>query len=182
MRTFQMSYRRGEVLGNELSAFLEASGSQSDSHPLQVSRAPRAGPDAQLPFICRSTGGCECGPLSAPKGSSLYSNLPSDDYIRVLEVLPGVSPEVECRMHICRLPDDVYTYEALSYTWKLDDKKSDNVSDVLIRCNGYETAVGINLAAALRKVRECHTSRYIWVDALCINQKMKPRRAVRSEK
>ncbi|KAI0376052.1 heterokaryon incompatibility protein-domain-containing protein [Hypomontagnella monticulosa] len=56
------------------------------------------------------------------------------------------------------------TYEALSYTWGAP------VFSHPIRINGVEFFITENLDSALRHLRLMDTVRYLWVDALCINQ------------
>ncbi|KAG6356806.1 hypothetical protein INS49_014680 [Diaporthe citri] len=59
---------------------------------------------------------------------------------------------------------DVILYEALSYT-------SDSpVFSHAIRCNGLDFSVTANLHAALVHLRSSHGHRWLWIDALCINQ------------
>lgn len=55
-------------------------------------------------------------------------------------------------------------YEALSYTWG-----SQNFTHVLV-CNGIALSITSNLHEALQRLRKKTTKRFIWVDALCINQ------------
>ncbi|KAL7620927.1 hypothetical protein AAE478_008238 [Parahypoxylon ruwenzoriense] len=55
-------------------------------------------------------------------------------------------------------------YEALSYTWGAP------IFSHPIRINGIEFFVTENLDSALRHLRLASIKRYLWVDALCINQ------------
>ncbi|XXH05736.1 hypothetical protein Hte_012172 [Hypoxylon texense] len=55
-------------------------------------------------------------------------------------------------------------YEALSYTW------GDATGKVTIKLDGCPFEVTRNLAAALRRLRARRGYRYLWVDAVCINQ------------
>ncbi|KAI1768173.1 HET-domain-containing protein [Hypoxylon sp. FL1150] len=55
-------------------------------------------------------------------------------------------------------------YEALSYTW------GDPTGRVTIKLDGCSFKVTRNLAAALRRLRAKKGYRYLWVDAICINQ------------
>lgn len=55
-------------------------------------------------------------------------------------------------------------YEALSYTW------GDATGKVTIKLDGCSFEVTRNLAAALRRLRARKGYRYLWVDAICINQ------------
>jgi hypothetical protein len=55
-------------------------------------------------------------------------------------------------------------YEALSYSWGRPD------FTISIQCNGVSVPVTRHLADALRHLRLSNASRYIWTDAICINQ------------
>jgi len=57
-----------------------------------------------------------------------------------------------------------YFYEALSYTW------GGSTDKVGIKLDGHAFYVTRNLAAALRRLRAKEGCRYLWVDAICINQ------------
>ncbi|KAL8846928.1 MAG: hypothetical protein Q9221_008016 [Calogaya cf. arnoldii] len=56
------------------------------------------------------------------------------------------------------------TYEALSYSWGSPNQTSS------IQCNGHNIPVRMSLYDALIHLRLPDKPRYIWVDALCINQ------------
>lgn len=60
--------------------------------------------------------------------------------------------------------DDHPSYEALSYTW------GNRVSLHPINVNGCTLMVTRNLLAALKRLRLPDQDRYLWVDAICINQ------------
>ncbi|KAK5624981.1 hypothetical protein RRF57_000697 [Xylaria bambusicola] len=55
-------------------------------------------------------------------------------------------------------------YSALSYVWGTE------LAPTKIKCNGHDIEVTENLAQALRHLRHESEPRYIWADALCINQ------------
>ncbi|KIM92911.1 hypothetical protein OIDMADRAFT_83786, partial [Oidiodendron maius Zn] len=60
--------------------------------------------------------------------------------------------------------DNHNSYEAVSYCWG-------NPDDLLeIDCNGKRLKIPSNLGAALRVLRLEDRSRYLWADAICINQ------------
>lgn len=96
-----------------------------------------------------------------------YSTLLHDDSIRVLELLPagdGLNEHgIVCRLEDCRLSDDP-SYEALSYTWG-----QPIFSEILHTHNGI-LRITENLTLALRGLRLKDRVRYLWVDAVCINQ------------
>lgn len=60
--------------------------------------------------------------------------------------------------------DGIVTFEALSYTWG-----GETLSHPLI-CNGLTIGITYNLFTALRYLRDEKDCRYLWVDAVCINQ------------
>ncbi|KAK4560660.1 hypothetical protein LTR86_005238 [Recurvomyces mirabilis] len=55
-------------------------------------------------------------------------------------------------------------YEALSYCW------GSEIKDHIIRCNEHPFPVTANLYLALLRLRHETWARYLWVDAICINQ------------
>jgi hypothetical protein len=97
-----------------------------------------------------------------------YQPLPSYDYIRILELLPGEATEdgggVRCRLHTERFADAEDTYAAISYVW------GDPNDRVPIICDGRIIEVTVNLADALSHIRHQTESRFVWADAICINQ------------
>ncbi|KAL8795921.1 MAG: hypothetical protein Q9195_001665 [Heterodermia aff. obscurata] len=96
-----------------------------------------------------------------------YSTLLHDDSIRLLKLL-STGDDPNDRVLKCSLEDhrlsDIPSYEALSYAWGQP-----------IFAEILKTHVGIlgiteNLASALRGLRFKDQVRYLWVDAVCINQ------------
>lgn len=93
-----------------------------------------------------------------------YTPLQKGRKIRVLELAPGEGGwPLEVELVNLDLDEDP-EYSALSYVW---GSATDRTK---IKCNGCETEVTKNLAEALRHLRHESESRYLWVDALCINQ------------
>ena len=134
----------------DLPAFLAASRVGPESCSVQAPPSSNDGPDGVLPLVCKAARACEYG----HKGPILYEELPSHDHIRILEILPGLGDVVECTLHVGRLPEDKHTYEALSYPWVADSSSNpDKSAQIPIRCNGFETVVGYNLASALRRLK-----------------------------
>ncbi|RDL38230.1 uncharacterized protein BP5553_02570 [Venustampulla echinocandica] len=94
-----------------------------------------------------------------------YSPLAPTD-IRLVILEPGeLSDEIFCRMPIfpChRAP----VFEAISYTW------GDETERQVVRCldNPGTLCVANSCASVLRRLRYADRQRYIWIDALCINQ------------
>jgi hypothetical protein len=97
---------------------------------------------------------------------ALYEPLDkSRNEIRILEILPQNSEEediVHCRLFRCSL-DDKPSYAALSYVW------GDMRMTRSVFVNGHEVQVTTNLGDALFQLTKDGT-RYLWADALCINQ------------
>ena len=103
-----------------------------------------------------------------------YEPLPKKrGYIRVLN-LRGSSPEnplVECELVLNRFSkehDVEQPYEALSWCWGTVKP----TAYVNIRKNGkvYRKFVAPDLFAALKALRYPKEDRYLWIDAICINQ------------
>jgi Heterokaryon incompatibility protein (HET) len=85
--------------------------------------------------------------------------------IRLLELLPGCyEDQIRCRLHA---PGSLYGggYEALSYVWgdPMNEMKEILVDDTNAR-------ITPNLDTALHCIRDKDKSRYLWIDAVCINQ------------
>ena len=60
--------------------------------------------------------------------------------------------------------DSEKPYEALPYTWEpVQDQRC-------IEIDGHCLTVGKNLFAALFHLRDSEKSRWLWIDAICINQ------------
>lgn len=73
--------------------------------------------------------------------------------------------------------DNHPAYQALSYTWGnsiyIDDvqqRQNQNLGDLEIRLDGQPFLVARNLHEALLCLRHVHSPRYLWIDAICINQ------------
>jgi hypothetical protein len=93
-----------------------------------------------------------------------YSPLLSEHSFRILELLPGErDAELAYRL---RLEDSAKSpsYEALSYAW------GDPKNKVPTLCNGKCLEITTNLRNALIELRHTDSSRYIWADAICIDQ------------
>ncbi|KAJ3561111.1 hypothetical protein NPX13_g9070 [Xylaria arbuscula] len=96
-----------------------------------------------------------------------FSFLPIDSSkgeIRLLKIEPGRDGEViQCSYRLTTVNGDIQ-YETLSYVWgDLNANKS-------IIVEGTEVGLTDNLFNALSRIRHASEPRYIWVDALCINQ------------
>ena len=96
-----------------------------------------------------------------------YSTLLYDDSVRLLKLLPednnAKDRGLSCILEDCRLSDDP-SYEALSYTWGRP------IFPELLHTHDGVLKITENLALALRGLRFKNRIRYLWVDAVCINQ------------
>lgn len=96
-----------------------------------------------------------------------YSTLLYGDSVRLLKLLPASNDAndrgLSCGLEDYRLSDDP-SYEALSYTWGQPTFPEELHTD-----NGV-LKITENLALALRRLRFEDRNRYLWIDAVCINQ------------
>lgn len=92
-----------------------------------------------------------------------YERLSCRDSIRIVELLPEQhGEEIQINLYETNLRGTPQ-YETLSY-------EGSEVNDSHLRLNeGATLFVTINLVAALRRVRYPTVSRYLWIDAICIN-------------
>jgi hypothetical protein len=94
----------------------------------------------------------------------VYSALPSNRHIRLLDLKPGrLSEPISCSLYAVAI-DNMPTYTALSYTW--GEPKLDHV----LWCDGKEVRITSSLHAALQQLRLSGCSHLVWADAVCINQ------------
>ena len=101
-------------------------------------------------------------------GQYMWSHVPLEsdtDQIRLLALLPGKvgEEEIRCKEVRVNLKDNV-AYEALSYTWG---------NPHTTHCITFESKpfpVTENLYFALEQLRPTEVPRYLWIDALCIDQ------------
>ncbi|KAF9872461.1 heterokaryon incompatibility [Colletotrichum karsti] len=91
--------------------------------------------------------------------------LPRVGWFRLLRVEPADKPTepMECRLETLRMKT-APPYEALSYTW--GNRKADSP----ITINGHSYLIRKNLHDALVALRQSHSSRTLWIDAICIDQ------------
>jgi hypothetical protein len=91
--------------------------------------------------------------------------------IRLLELLPPASrrgAEIHCNIVDFSLDQNVQ-YEALSYCW--GTVKPDKQGLTVVNYGNHRFSITDSLAEAFRQFRFKDTSRYIWADFICINQK-----------
>lgn len=100
-----------------------------------------------------------------------YVPLPDNrQYFRILELLPGTIQEpLRCRLRIEKLCTPPH-YEAISYVWRVSNDGDDYAT---IQCDGQiePLVISTNLEHALKSVRYPGTTRLLWADAVCINQR-----------
>jgi hypothetical protein len=84
---------------------------------------------------------------------------------RLLRLCKGSGLDIECELFQASfVSDDIIPYEALSYAWGGTEMSA------TVYIDGHTLAVTENLYLALRYLRSPKADRYLWVDAICINQ------------
>lgn len=99
-----------------------------------------------------------------------YRKIEGDNEIRLIALLPGsFHSKIRCEFIISDL-EDPPDYEALSYTWA--DWDDDQVLNGTVWCEPGDRMILVtrNCEDALRRLRLHHEPRFLWVDAVCINQ------------
>ncbi|KAH8770898.1 heterokaryon incompatibility protein-domain-containing protein [Diaporthe sp. PMI_573] len=103
-------------------------------------------------------------------GSSKYRYTPFNDesnHIRMIHLLPGQRDD-PIRIHLEPCSLDSRPYEAISYVW---GDRSDNAVIIVSESQvDYAVDVPQRLHGALKKLRHHSDHRFIWADAICINQ------------
>lgn len=97
--------------------------------------------------------------------SPLYQPLQFSDSFRLLYLLPGADEDTISTQLKCERLEVKPHYEALSYEWKSP------AVDRTIRCNQQALTITGGLAAALKRLRSTSQGRWLWVDAICIDQR-----------
>lgn len=93
-----------------------------------------------------------------------YKKLQDDCEIRLLTLLPGRQGDsLKCQISHHSL-DCKPSYEALSYVWGPQDNQ------VHLYCQAQILEIGLNLYAALSRLRRTNRERILWVDKICICQ------------
>ncbi|CAK7204108.1 hypothetical protein SEUCBS139899_006861 [Sporothrix eucalyptigena] len=75
-----------------------------------------------------------------------------------------MSDPIDCSLYTWSIDDQPYSFEALSYTW------GDAPERYWISIDGQAFQIGPNLLCALQQFRLPDQARFLWVDAICINQ------------
>lgn len=99
------------------------------------------------------------------QGQHRYEKLQYDDSIRLLRLEPADTDDepLTGRLIDVRLSERLQ-YEALSYAW------GEAIFSANLELSSGRVHITNSLAAALRAFRQGSTPRYLWADALCINQ------------
>ncbi|KAL2071928.1 hypothetical protein VTL71DRAFT_13163 [Oculimacula yallundae] len=124
-----------------------------------------------------------------------YKNIDINHEIRVLKLYRGArGSKIICSLAPCRLqPDSPIIYDALSYCWGSDDATTNDppskiyfvdsdedyaewtvpgVLSIMLKANKVSCLlVGRSLESVLEAIRSREKDVYLWVDALCINQR-----------
>jgi len=89
---------------------------------------------------------------------------PNEPSTRLLKILEGnVGDDIKCELIEAWIEDSI-PYDALSYTWGSAGKAA------TITVDGIAMGVRLNAYEALQQIRSKYESRYLWIDAICINQ------------
>lgn len=109
--------------------------------------------------------------MANENGDYRYRPLVQPRLIRILELHPAKAEDdiIRCDLQVTCL-DDPLEYNALSYAWGISNLSSDVYTRWLV-CDGALLPVTTNLHDALRNLRRPNSSRFIWADAICIDQK-----------
>ena len=98
-----------------------------------------------------------------------YSQLTSVTSMRLLRLMGGAPNDfLQCEIDVVDTEDDL-DYEAVSYVWGTSEHRP----LIQISCVHGESELEIpaNLRDALRRFRHPSSTRTLWVDSICINQK-----------
>ena len=84
---------------------------------------------------------------------------------RLIRLLKGPAySDIECQLIYTTLDENVIEYEAISYTW------GTSVKAFSIKLDGAKFMITPNLWHLLGNIRKVEEDRYLWVDAIAINQ------------
>ncbi|EME85071.1 uncharacterized protein MYCFIDRAFT_41460 [Pseudocercospora fijiensis CIRAD86] len=123
--------------------------------------------------------------LPPSAASDVYADIPAQSLrywpleaskreIRVLQVHRGwKSDPMICKLYPVSLLDEPRPmYETVSYCWG----DTSSTTPVKIEVNGVVVAINASAADAIHRIRTPLTDRWIWIDAICINQNDKDER------
>ncbi|KAF3012863.1 hypothetical protein E8E14_010992 [Neopestalotiopsis sp. 37M] len=98
-----------------------------------------------------------------------YRPLTRSHSTRLLRLCPSTDPEESLQgelidYYLADIDEPAHPYEALSYVWGKPDKTRS------ISIEGSDVPITSNLHVAFKALRHQSFERFLWVDALCINQ------------
>jgi hypothetical protein len=101
------------------------------------------------------------------EGSYTYTSLPAGDVIRLITLHPGQQGDpIEFDLLTLELNSRTPQYEAISYVWGSETNRKD------AKCDGVHTVtITSSLYGALGAARNSTHPKFVWADAICINQK-----------
>ncbi|QPC70356.1 hypothetical protein HYE68_001108 [Fusarium pseudograminearum] len=98
------------------------------------------------------------------KDSYHYQPLMMENSTRIIELYPGIPGDIlEFELEEAPLFSET-PFEALSYEWQ------EKHGTIPVQCDGQKIFITPNCKAAMEKLRLRDKSRYLWIDAICINQ------------
>jgi hypothetical protein len=101
---------------------------------------------------------------STPPTGYSYPPLLSDHSLRLIKLFPGTGLERICvQLWQFELPS-APAYDAISYVW------GDESSTIPITCDSQPLEITENLHWALYRVRDPQVAKFVWADAICIDQ------------
>jgi PhoPQ-activated pathogenicity-related protein len=106
-----------------------------------------------------------------------YDKLPGRQSIRLVTIHPAenITDSIKCSLETVDLIAEKDKYDALSYSWGMDDDSGDAF---LLTLDDKPFPVTENLWDGLRRIRLCKDPVRIWIDAVCINQNDDPEKSV----
>jgi hypothetical protein len=106
-------------------------------------------------------------PTKERKSEYKYNKLLNNNSTHLLTLSPSTddSKGIYYELESIQIAEVVDTYDALSYVWGNPEYSVDTTY------NNLNTFLTVNLAKALRAIRNPKKPKRLWADAICINQK-----------
>jgi len=90
---------------------------------------------------------------------------------RLLELNPGdISTPLSCKIHSVDVEDTPLPYEAVSYTWALQNGDASLSSEISVEPTDTVVMISTSCENMLRRLRHTIEKRLLWVDMVCIDQ------------